>query len=270
MCFPDCARSWFIKSWIAASAPATSPASRALSAAVSLASSAVAIPSLSIAPAPQIEQVDPGAGEGLHPADVQIIEERHLDQTRERGLGAGIRVEVPVLEAEQPGQVDRVVLEAVRPGLQVEPAVPDVELDLDLGPDRELHPKLAQVDHLDAGVEVAGPVELEVERGVVARGEGRPRQDGVRDLDVRLDRRAGDFALHADEEADLDLPRDGSYRKRPLDARRDRHVHPDRPVAGELEIEARVELLVQRGERVEAQVRDVEIEAHVHATGERE
>src|SRR2546427_6466539 len=50
MCFPDCARSWFIKSWIAASAPATSPASRAVSAAVSLASSAVATPSLLIAP----------------------------------------------------------------------------------------------------------------------------------------------------------------------------------------------------------------------------
>src|SRR2546422_6982156 len=45
------------------------------------------------------------------------------------------RSKVPVLEAEQPGQVDRVLLEAVRPRAQVEPAVADVELHLDLGPE---------------------------------------------------------------------------------------------------------------------------------------
>src|SRR2546426_10647626 len=76
-----------------------------------------------VARAPQIEQVDPRAGKGLHPAKVQIIEDRDLDCPFERGLGAGVGVKVPVLEAEQPGQVDRVLLEAVRPRAPVEPAV---------------------------------------------------------------------------------------------------------------------------------------------------
>ena len=157
-----------------------------------------------VARAPQIEQVDARAGKGLRTAQVQIIEDRHLQGSLERGLGAGVRVKVPVLEAQQPGEVHRRLLEAVRPGTQIEPAVADVELHLDFGPDRELHAQLAQVDHLDAGVEVAGPGVLEAE--AAARRDAAARGDGVGDLDVRLDRRAGDVSLHADDETHLDLP----------------------------------------------------------------
>ena len=113
-------------------------------------------------------------------------------------------MKVPVLEAEQSGQVDRVLLEAVRPRAQVEAAVADVELHLDLGPDRQLHTQVAEVDHLDAGVEVTGPRVLEAE--AARRRDAAARGDGVRDLHVWLDGRAGDVALHADDEAHFDFP----------------------------------------------------------------
>src|SRR5207249_11864683 len=112
----------------------------------------------------------------------------------------------------------------------------------DLGPDRQLHTQVAEVDHLDPGVEVTGPRVLEAE--AARRRDAAARGDGVRDLHVWLDGRAGDVALHADDAAHFDFPREAAHRELAHEARaRDRHVHLDRPAAGELEIEGGIELL---------------------------
>src|SRR2546422_6836274 len=104
-----------------------------------------------------------------------------------------------------------------------------------------------------------------------ARRDAAARGDGVRDLHVRLDGRAGDVALHADDEAHFDFPREGAHRELAHEARaRDRHVHLDRPAAGELEIEGGVELLVHGRGHGEAQVREIDVGAHVDAARERE
>src|SRR6266849_6381403 len=151
-----------------------------------------------IARPPRVQQVEARTVKRLHSTYIPT-DQRYIHASLEHCFSADIDVIVPVLETQQPRQVDRRLFEPVRARAQVEAlTAPEVELYFEFGPHRKLHAQVAQVDHFDATVEVTGAGVLEAE--AAARRDAGTHVDGVGDLDVRLHRRAGDVALHADNE----------------------------------------------------------------------